>query len=86
MTTKVYKSANETALLELDQKKLEGKADIHPEGVKAKNQDNTKTKQLATQKNHANDIHTKLSHPVQDRICETTEHLHYSVKGVDRGM
>ena len=38
------------------------------------------TKQTATQKIHANNIHAKIGHPGEDRMCATTKHLQYSVR------
>ena len=30
---------------------------------------------------NANELHAKLGHPREDRMCATLKHLHYSVKG-----
>ena len=61
---------------------LEGKKAIYSEGVSNKKQENNTTKQLATRKIHANEIHIKLIHPGEDRMCTTANHLYYRIKGV----
>ena len=72
LTTKFYKSANDAAILTPNKQKLEGKAAVHLEGNTAKNQENTTTKQPTTRKIHANELHTKLSHPREDMMRATT--------------
>ena len=47
LTTKFYKITNNTALLAPEKWNPEGKESIHPEGKAIKNQENTKTKQIA---------------------------------------
>ena len=51
------------------------------EGMETKKQENTTPKQISMQKNHANDIHTKLVHTVKDKVCASMNNLYYSVKG-----
>ena len=58
-----------------------GKADVQPEGAAANNQEQTTTKQLATPKFHANNLHMKLGHPGEDRMRGTMKNLHYIVNG-----
>ena len=74
LTTKFYKSTNDTALLIPKKLNPEGKAAIEPEGVATNKQENTKTKQLTTQKIHANKAPHKAQpyQRIQDaRDCES---------------
>ena len=63
LTTNFYKSANYITVLDPENRGPEGKAYVHTEGMDVKKQENKITKQLATQKIHANKLHAKLVHP-----------------------
>ena len=80
-TTKFYKNANYTALLDPGKRKTEGKVDVQLDGTSAKNQEQRTTNQLATCKIHANELHTKIGHPGEERMSATAKSLHYNVKG-----
>ena len=56
MTTNFYRGANNAALLVTNKRNLEEKVDVYPEGTTVNKQEQTTTKQLATQKIHANNI------------------------------
>ena len=58
----------------------EGKSPVNLEGTSVNKQENTRTKQLLTQKRHANDIHANTGYPREERIHVTNKHLHYSIK------
>ena len=81
LTTKFYKSAHNADILSPDKRNPEGKSDVQPEGTGVKKQNNTTTKQITTRKICANDLHTKLFHPREYRMCATAKHLHDIVKG-----
>ena len=59
----------------------EGNADIQPEVEEVNEKKHTTTKQILTRKIHANDLHTKLVHPREEKMCGTAKHLQYSIKG-----
>ena len=80
LTTKLYNIAKDAAILVPKNHNLEGKSAIQMEGTAVKTKDNMTTKQIATQKIHANKLHAKLGHPGEDRIRATTKHLYYSIK------
>ena len=61
---KYYKNSNNAALLVSNKWHPEGKADVKWEGMVVKKQEKTTTKQQATQKIHANNIHMKIGHPI----------------------
>ena len=82
LTTNLYKGAKYAALLVPNKRNMEGKAAVQREGMKVNKQEQTTPKQLATQKNHANKIHTKLGHPKEDRMFATDNHLYYRVKAM----
>ena len=50
---------------------MESKAAAKTEGTTVNKQENTTTKKYVAWKIHVNDIHAKLVHPGEDRICET---------------
>ena len=81
LTTKFYKSSNDTALLASEKWDPEGKASVNSEGAAVKKQENMTTKLLVMWKIHANEIHVKLGHPREDRMCATAKHLHNNVEG-----
>ena len=54
---------------------MEGKAAVQPKGTKVNKKEQTTTKQLEMQKNHANKIHANLGHLNKDRICATKNHV-----------
>ena len=74
LITKFQKSANDVALLAPKKQNPEGKAAVQPEGTSAKKQENTTTKQTATWKIHANNLHTNIGHPGEDRMHATENH------------
>ena len=81
-TNKLYNSTDYAALLEPNKRNPKGKSYVHMKGTDVKKQENTTTKQLSMWKNHANEIHTKLFHPGEDRICMTTKNIICSIKEV----
>ena len=81
LVAKIYKSPNDTAFLFPEKRKTEGKSAIQLEGMAIKKQENTTTKTIVTRKFHANDLHAKLVHPKEGRMCATENHLHYIIKG-----
>ena len=82
LTTKFCKSANDTAILVPNKRKIEGNVSIQPEDTETNNQKNMTTKQLATQKIYAIKLRAKLGYPVEDRMRAATKHLNYSIKGM----
>ena len=80
LTAKFYKSADDPALLDPEKRKLKGTTSLHLEDTSIKKQNNMTTKQTVKQKIHANDLHVKLDHTGEYRICVTAKHLQYSVK------
>ena len=82
LTTNLYKGAKYAALLVPNKRDLEGNSAAQTEGTTFNKQEQTTTKQLATQKIDANKIHVKLGHPKEDRMCVTDNHLHYRVKAM----
>ena len=81
LNTKLYNKANDSSLLVPKKRNLEGKVDVHSKGMAINRQKNNKTKQLKTQKIHANEIYEKLGHTREDIISATANHLHCSVRG-----
>ena len=81
MATNLYKCTDDDTLLPPEKQNIEGKTDIHPEGTADKNKEQTTTKQLATQKNHSNDIHATLGHSREERMNTTTKTLQYIING-----
>ena len=89
LNTKLYMITNGAALLAPNKQKPEGKsdvqpegkADVHPEETVVEKQEQTTTTKIAMRKIHANNLHVKLGHPGEDRICATTNHLHQIIKG-----
>ena len=81
LTTKFYKIANNTALLSPKKWKLEGKAFLHTEGTYVKNQEKTTTKELAPRKIHTNELHVKLCHTGEERMCAAINNIHHMIKG-----
>ena len=75
LNTKFYKSADNAALLVFKKRNTEGKETIQPEGAAVKRQENTTTKHIVLWKVHANELHAKLSHHVEDRMGTTAKHL-----------
>ena len=63
----------------LPQEPEEWKSSIQPEWTAAKNQEKATTKQLATRKIQANDLHTNILNPREDMMHAITKHLHHSV-------
>ena len=61
---------------------MEEKAAVQTGGTTVNKQEQTTTKQLATHKIHANNIHAKLGHPKEERMCATNNHLHQIVKAM----
>ena len=82
LTTNIYKSANNSALLAPNKWKPEVKASVQAEGTSVKNQEKMTTKQLVLQKIYANKLNKKLYHPREDRIRATAKHIHCIIKGV----
>ena len=63
LTTKIYKNKNYAALLGPKKRKPEDKADMEPEGVAIKKQEQTTTKQQLKRKIHVNYLHANIGQP-----------------------
>ena len=81
LTSKLYKSANNAAILDPKNQKMKGDAYVHPEQTAIKKQQNTAKKQIATWKIHANEVYEKLGHPGGGSMCANAKHPNYIVKG-----
>ena len=79
MTTKLYKNIDNTTISGPRKWKSEGKAAVDQEGMVAKKQEQTTTKQQAIQKIHTNKVHTEIGSQWEDSITPDTNQLHFRI-------
>ena len=73
LTTNIYKSPNDAAIFPPEKRNPEENSDVKTEGLAVKQQ----VKKQVTWKININEIHIKLGHTVEDRICATVNNLQY---------
>ena len=82
LAIKFNRNTNNAALLVPEKRNPEGEASVHPEGMTVEKREQKTTEQQATQKIRVKELRAKLGSPIEDRICATVKHIHYSIKGM----